>query len=105
PAHARSAEDDPLGRWPLSPEPAVVERFEPPASLWGPGHRGVDLAGHPGQVVRSALAGRVVFAGRIAGRGVVSVAHGDTRTTYEPVAASVRVGDDVGAGTLLGLLE
>ena len=41
---------------------------------------------------RSALAGRVSFAGRIAGRGVVVVGHGATRTTYEPVAAEVSVG-------------
>ena len=36
---------------------------------------------------------------------MVVVAHADgTRTTYEPVAASVRVGDDVAAGDPLGTL-
>lgn len=104
PAGAAEA-DDPVGVWPLQPEPEVVARFDPPDQPWGEGHRGVDLAGRVGQVVRSALPGRVVFAGRIAGRGVVAVGHGSTRTTYEPVAATVRVGDEVSAGGSIGTLE
>jgi murein DD-endopeptidase MepM/ murein hydrolase activator NlpD len=95
----------PLGSWPLSPRPAVVRGFDPPASRWGAGHRGVDLLGSPGQRVHSALPGRVSFAGTIAGRGVVVVDHGDTRTTYEPVDASVAVGDVVAAGAVLGRLQ
>ena len=59
------------------------------------GHRGVDLAGASGQVVRATLPGVVTYAGRIAGRGVVVVSHGAVRTTYEPVTASVAVGDEV----------
>ncbi|TWG96800.1 Membrane proteins related to metalloendopeptidases [Nocardioides sp. J9] len=97
--------DDPVGEWPLRPRPEVVDRFDPPAVPWGAGHRGVDLAARPGQVVHAALPGRVAFAGRIAGRGVVTVSHGDTRTTYEPVAATVEVGDLLPAGAPLGRLE
>jgi hypothetical protein len=94
------------GVWPLNPRPTVVAPFEPPATRWGRGHRGADLLGGPAQVVRSALPGRVAFAGRVAGRGVVVVDHGGAaRTTYEPVAATVRVGDRVGAGAPLGRLE
>jgi murein DD-endopeptidase MepM/ murein hydrolase activator NlpD len=83
----------------------VVSGFDPPESRWGSGHRGVDLAGRVGQPVHAALAGRVSFAGTLAGRGVVVVDHGATRTTYEPVAASVSVGDAVGAGSVLGRLQ
>ena len=93
------------GVWPLSPQPRVVAGFAPPATRWASGHRGVDLAGHPTQPTRAALAGRVIFAGRIAGRGVVVVDHGVTRTTYEPVTATVRVGDRVGTGSTIGRLE
>lgn len=102
-----AAETAPSGeaRWPLSPRPAVVERFDAPAVPWGAGHRGVDLAGSLGQPVRSALPGRVSFAGRIAGRGVVVVSHGGTRTTYEPVGAVVRLGQEVAAGQVIGTLE
>lgn len=96
---------DPVGVWPLQPEPAVVQRFDPPLDPWGSGHRGVDLAGRIGQPVRTALPGRVAFAGRIAGRGVVVVSHGGTRTTYEPVTGVVSVGSTVAAGDVLGRLE
>lgn len=98
-------DDDPVGVWPLRPEPEVVARFDPPASPYGPGHRGVDLLGRSGQTVHAALAGTVTYAGLLAGRGVVVVSHGDTRTTYEPVAARVSVGDVVGRGGVLGTLQ
>ncbi|MFI2707082.1 murein hydrolase activator EnvC family protein, partial [Nocardioides sp. CER28] len=99
-----TGESDPVGVWPLSPVPDVVQRFDPPSAPWGPGHRGVDLLGHVGQTVLAALPGRVTFAGALAGRGVVVVDHGPTRTTYEPVSASVGVGDLVAAGAPLGTL-
>jgi murein DD-endopeptidase MepM/ murein hydrolase activator NlpD len=93
------------GVWPLQPTPAVVAGFAPPPSPYVAGHRGVDLAGRAGQPVRAAVGGRVTFAGSLAGRGVVVVAHGRTRTTYEPVRASVVVGETVAAGDRLGSLE
>jgi murein DD-endopeptidase MepM/ murein hydrolase activator NlpD len=83
-----------------------VRRFDPPPQPWLAGHRGVDLAAAPGAVIRSAGAGTIVFAGEIAGRGVVSVAHpGGLRTTYEPVTAgNLHAGDIVTAGQQLGAL-
>ena len=105
PAPGLTSWETPRGEWPLSPRPAVAARFDPPDSRWGAGHRGVDLVGHPVATVRTALAGTVRFAGRIAGRGVVVVDHGATRTTYEPVRATVAVGDEVAAGAPIGRLE
>jgi murein DD-endopeptidase MepM/ murein hydrolase activator NlpD len=93
------------GVWPLEPRPRIVAGFHPPATQWAAGHRGVDLAGHAGQRVRVAEAGRVTFAGSLAGRGVVVVDHGATRTTYEPVSADVAVGDRVAAGAVIGRLQ
>jgi murein DD-endopeptidase MepM/ murein hydrolase activator NlpD len=95
----------PAGVWPLQPTPRVVRAFDPPSSPWGSGHRGVDLAGFVGEVVHTALAGRVVFAARLAGRGVVVVDHGNTRTTYEPVRPAVGVGTAVARGQPIGTLE
>ena len=46
----------------------------------------------------------MVFASALAGRGVVVVAHGSLRTTYEPVSATVAVGDFVFAGDVIGRL-
>ena len=94
-----------LGVWPLQPAPAVVAGFAPPPSRYGAGHRGVDLAARAGQPVHAAVGGRITFAGSLAGRGVVVVAHGRTRTTYEPVRASVAVGETVAAGDRLGSVE
>jgi murein DD-endopeptidase MepM/ murein hydrolase activator NlpD len=82
-----------------------VHFFDPPAITWGRGHRGVDLGGHVDEPVRTALAGRVSFVGRIAGVGIVVVDHGATRTTYQPVRASVRVGEHLAEGAVVGALE
>lgn len=89
--------------WPLPPVPVVEAPFREPTHRYGPGHRGVDLAAEAGTPVRAAAAGTVVFAGVLAGRGVVSVQHPDgLRTTYEPVAAVVTAGTPVVAGAPLG---
>jgi murein DD-endopeptidase MepM/ murein hydrolase activator NlpD len=65
----------------------------------------VDLAGSPGQPVYAAGSATVVFAGTLAGRPVVSLAHpGGLRTSYEPVRAVVRAGQQVTAQTVLGEL-
>jgi len=92
--------------WPLQPPPAVLTPFRAPTHAYGPGHRGVDLAGRAGQPVLAARAGTVAFAGPVAGHGVVSVQHDDgLRTTYEPVSATVATGAVVRAGDVLGVLE
>ena len=93
------------GAWPLPPPHPVRRGFDPPSTTWGAGHRGVDLGGRPGMKVMSALAGTVTFAGILAGRGVVVVDHGDVRTTYEPVSASVSVGESVPRGGVIGRLS
>lgn len=90
---------------PVSGGVEVARGFLPPARRWEPGHRGVDLVAALGSEVRAAGAGTVTFAGVLAGRGVVTVTHGALRSTYEPVAASVRVGDRVREGAVLGRLQ
>lgn len=105
PPASGAATPDPTGGWPLQPPPEVVAGFDPPDAPWGAGHRGVDLLGLPGQKVHAALAGRVTYAGLLAGRGVVVVDHGDTRTTYEPVTALVDLGADVDQDAVLGRLD
>lgn len=93
--------------WPVGTRPAVLRGWEPPASVYAAGHRGVDLAAVPGAPVRAVAAGRVSYAGRVAGRGVVAVTLAGTslRTTYEPVRAGVKAGAEVGAGEVVGTVE
>ncbi len=89
---------------PLAPV-RVTRPFDAPGSPYGPGHRGVDLGGEPQQVVVAAGSGVVVFAGMVAGRPVVSIAHaGGLRTTYEPVVPAVRAGVPVARGSPIGTL-
>ncbi len=90
--------------------PTVLRGWEPPPEPWAAGHRGVDLAARAGQPVRAAAPGRVTFAGRVAGRGVLAIAVSNSgspplRTTYEPVRALVAKGDVVAAGQVVGVME
>ncbi|MEO6881624.1 MAG: M23 family metallopeptidase [Mycobacteriaceae bacterium] len=92
-------------RWPVPGPPHLGRLFDPPATRYGRGHRGIDLVAPTGSTVLAAGAGTVVFAGRLAGRGVVSIQHPDgLRTTYEPVEVSVVLGAAVGAGQPIGVL-
>lgn len=91
--------------WPLAAPHPVVRPFVAPSTPFGPGHRGVDLGGAPDTPVLASGDGVVVFAGPLAGRGVVSIAHANgLRTTYEPVTASVSIATRVTRGSVIGHL-
>jgi murein DD-endopeptidase MepM/ murein hydrolase activator NlpD len=90
--------------------PVIDRLWEPPPAPWAAGHRGVDLATAAGATVRAPAAGRVTFAGQVAGRGVLTIelaepgAGTPLRTTFEPVTAAVTVGEPVAAGAAVGEL-
>jgi murein DD-endopeptidase MepM/ murein hydrolase activator NlpD len=107
-APANTAQLAPRGpfAWPLSPQPTVLRRFEPPRTQWSAGHRGVDLLAAVGQPVLSAGDGIVAFSGVIAGRGVITVRHsGGLRTTYEPVDERLASGTVVHRTTRIGVVS
>jgi murein DD-endopeptidase MepM/ murein hydrolase activator NlpD len=91
--------------WPLPPPHQVLRPFQPPATRYGPGHRGVDLVGSVGEPVLVAGDGLVLFAGPIGGCDLISVEHpGGLRTTYEPVDPVVHVGQEVTRQQVIGHL-
>ncbi|WP_125044738.1 M23 family metallopeptidase [Streptomyces chrestomyceticus] len=99
--------------WPVTgaagARPTVARGWEPPPAPWAPGHRGVDLLAAEDATVRAAAPGRVLFAGKVAGRGVLSIEVSGSgrpplRTTYEPVHPTVHKGDHVTAGQTVAKL-
>lgn len=87
------------------PGPAV-RAFDPPATRFGAGHRGVDLRAASGEPVVAAMGGTVTFAGRVAGVSWVTVDHGGgLDTTYGPIEPRlVGAGEVVAPGEWLGFL-
>ncbi|WP_382304167.1 murein hydrolase activator EnvC family protein [Herbiconiux sp. UC225_62] len=100
------ADGDPEGpswRWPVGAPVVVTAEFVAPATKYGAGHRGTDLATAPGTPVLAPRDGVVAFAGAVAGRPVVSIDHpGDYRSSLEPVVATIGVGDVVQRGQVIG---
>lgn len=106
------ADPGPVGGrvWPLEGRPPVLRGWEPPATEYGRGHRGVDLGAGAGARVLAAATGRVSFAGGVAGRGVVVIELAGTgdpplRITYEPVRPLVTEGEEVAAGEVVAVMS
>jgi murein DD-endopeptidase MepM/ murein hydrolase activator NlpD len=83
----------------------VARPFDPPATRWGPGHRGVDYRVPPGTPVRAAADGVVGFAGGVAGGLHVAVDHPEgIRTSYAYLArVDVSAGQRLRRGDVVGL--
>lgn len=91
--------------WPVPVEGAPLDGFVAPASAWGAGHRGVDLAVEPGQPVHPMADGVVIWSGVIAGDTWATVAHADgIVTSYGPLRAptGASLGTALTAGDLVG---
>jgi murein DD-endopeptidase MepM/ murein hydrolase activator NlpD len=71
PAEPRSPRVPPLWMPVTGP---LVRGFDAWAGPYGPGHRGIDIAAPAGALVRAPTAGRVVFAGQVAGTNWVTLA-------------------------------
>ncbi len=82
----------------------VLDPFRPPAEPWAAGNRGLEYDTVPGQPVRAAAAGTVVFAGRVAQTLHVTILHADgLRTSYSYLATITVVGGrQVAQGAVVG---
>lgn len=88
--------------WPTGSR--VVSRpWEAPADDYAAGHRGLDVPARVGTVATAVDDGTVAFAGIVAGRGVVTIDHGDGLvSTLDSVTPAVRAGDVVAQGDPVG---
>lgn len=93
-------------RWspPLATPMRLLAPFNPPAHNWLSGHRGVDLGSSLDSPVRAAGSGTVHFVGKIVDRPVISINHGELRTTYEPVKSDLVKGQWVASGQVIGTI-
>ena len=88
--------------WPTGTR--VISRpWEAPADDYAAGHRGIDVAVALGTSAVAVDDGAVVFAGSVAGRGVVTIDHGDGLvSTLDSVTPGVQKGDVVAQGDTVG---
>jgi murein DD-endopeptidase MepM/ murein hydrolase activator NlpD len=91
----------PQWNWPIAGAQAIARPYLAPATKYGAGHRGVDLAG-AGDLIAPAD-GIVHFSGRVVDRGVLSIDHGGgLLSSYEPVETDLVAGDPVLRGDVIG---
>jgi hypothetical protein len=93
------------GTWTWPVRGPIVRPYDPPASPYGAGHRGIDIAAAVGTVVLAPAPGVVSFAGRVAGQLFVSIDHGAglVSTSSYLSATLVAQDDPVVAGQAIGL--
>ncbi len=102
-AGAASGDGRPVFRPPV--ERPVADPFREPEDPYGPGNRGVEYDTEPGDVVRAAADGTVVFAGAVARDLYVTVDHGGgVSSTYSYLLrVSVRAGARVVHGQVIAI--
>jgi murein DD-endopeptidase MepM/ murein hydrolase activator NlpD len=91
--------------WPV--QPFRLERpFVAPPHEYGPGHRGIDLTVLGENIVRAPAEGVVAFSGQVAGRGILTIDHGEGLvSTLEPVESTLPAGAPVVAGAEVGTVS
>jgi murein DD-endopeptidase MepM/ murein hydrolase activator NlpD len=95
---------DPDWAWPTEVAHRVERPFVAPASDYGAGHRGVDLAA--GETLLAPADGTVSFAGTVVDRGVLSIDHGGgVVSSFEPVTTTLHTGDVVHRGDRIATID
>jgi murein DD-endopeptidase MepM/ murein hydrolase activator NlpD len=64
------------GTWTWPVVGPIIRGFDPPASPYGSGHRGIDIAAPAGTIVRAPAPGVVSFSGNVGGHLFVTIDHG-----------------------------
>lgn len=103
PAAAQHRGDAPVFRPPV--DAPVTDPFRPPDDPYGSGNRGIEYDTEPGDAVRAAAAGAVVFSGAVAGSLHVTIDHGGgVVSSYSYLLRiSVRVDARVSQGQVIAI--
>jgi murein DD-endopeptidase MepM/ murein hydrolase activator NlpD len=92
--------------WPVEGSFRLDRPFVAPVHDYGPAHRGIDILPSGSSAVTAPAGGIVAFSGVVAGRGIVTIDHGDGLvTTLEPVTSGLRPGIPVARGDTVGDLS
>lgn len=91
----------PLGR-PIE----LLAPFSLPHGPYAAGHRGIDVPTAAGDAVRAPASATVVFVGTVVDRPLLTLRiDASTLVSMEPVASTLRVGDAVHRGQVVGTVE
>ncbi len=92
--------------WPLEGAHRIVGPYLAPATPYGRGHRGVDLAADYSAIVLAPEDSTVWFSGRVVDRELISLRLADgTLLSFEPVHSNLKAGDRVARGQQIGTLQ
>lgn len=91
-------------RWPVLPH-VVIRKFKAPKQVWGPGHRGVDIAAVEDTPLLAPASGYISFVGIVAGKSVVSIRHKSLTLTLEPAQTLLPIGTPVVKGMPIGTMK
>ncbi|MFM1905210.1 MAG: hypothetical protein RIT32_6 [Actinomycetota bacterium] len=80
----------------------IIRDYEPPKSSYSSGHRGIDLAAYPDELVYSPISGRVHFSGYVVDRPVITIATATILMSFEPVQSFIGNGASVKRGEVIG---
>lgn len=92
-------------QWPVEAPHPVIRSYASPATRYSAGHRGIDIAAAPGDLVRAPAAAVVHFVGVVVDRPVVSLRHpSGVLSSFEPVESDLQIGETVAAGERIGVI-
>jgi hypothetical protein len=81
----------------------VLEDYDAPLMRWGAGHRGIDFAVAPEELISSPAAGSVHFVGRVVNRPILTIVDSAGQlASFEPVCSNLGLGEVVSAGSVIG---
>lgn len=98
-----SGQNQPQWRPPVANPAHLMAGFRSPNSDYSSGHRGIDYLVWEQQSILSPSDGTVAFVGVVAGKPVLTIQHSPSlRSALEPVCSSLKVGDRVVTGQIIG---